>query len=837
MTNEPPPRPDPLPFDPEPVPDTLADRCQWVAWRYRFDTDRDEWTKVPVDPNTGEFAKSTDQDTWTSFSDAVAYHDRTRTNTDGVGFVVHDGEDVVGFDLDDCRDQDTGSLEQWAEDVLDTVPTYAEVSPSGTGLRLFGLGDVPDGGTRNDVDGAEGHLEMYETGRYLTVTGHALDKTPADVRRVGDYITTVHADYIIDDEPGVEEPKPPDDGGVQSDSPDVNHRVDIRDMGPSNAASELSDDELLNKAKNAENGEKFTLLWSGDISDYPSHSEADLALCGLLAFWSGGDRQRINRLFRRSDLYREKWDRDDYRKRTIDKTLSGRSEFYDPDDHSNENASRPNEPGEVIDRDRSEINGMNVTLTPAEVAAWAGLGEDEDVSDLTDREKAACVWDLLEHTDEFHVRVRRDNGSLWAYDDGVWKPEGERALRHAARRALGSMNYGQNVLTELKAQARSDPRVEVGANEFGLAPGTIAVENGLVYLDAAADGVGEDALRELKPDDYALTRVPVEYNPSADYDEWADYVNEWSEDGRADALQEYVGYCLHVGAMPLHRALLLVGSGANGKGTFLHVVRSLLGRENTSSIELQTLANEKDAVADFYGALANIDDDLSARKLGQGIGMFKKLVGGDRVRARRLYEDGFEFDATGKHLYAANEVPDVNVPDDDEAFWRRWLLVEFPNHYPPSQRDPDLRECFTDPDVLSGVLNWAIDGWSRLLDQSHFTGEEQYAQAKRERWQAWGDSVDKFISKCVERDSDAENVSTGDVHRVYAAWCRENGERPASQQKLTAELKNEDLDYAKRVRPGGTGTPARGYKSLGFTEDAPDVDNTPERRSGQQQLG
>ncbi len=98
---------------------------------------------------------------------------------------------------------------------------------------------------------------------------------------------------------------------------------------------------------------------------------------------------------------------------------------------------------------------------------------------------------------------------------------------------------------------------------------------------------------------------------------------------------------------------------------------ALLGPENTTSIELQTLANEEKAVADFYGALANIEDDLSARKLGACLGMFKKLVGGDRVRTRRLYEDGSEFDATGKHLYTANEVPDVNVPDDDEAFWRR----------------------------------------------------------------------------------------------------------------------------------------------------------------------
>ena len=152
----------------------------------------------------------------------------------------------------------------------------------------------------------------------------------------------------------------------------------------------------------------------------------------------------------------------------------------------------------------------------------------------SDREKAACVWEMIANSDRYHVRVRRDNGSLWAYDDGVWDSDGERTLRHAARSALGSMNYGQNVLTELKAQARADPAVEVSADEFGLNPGTLAVENGLVYLDAAADDAGEAARRDLRPDDYALTRLPVEYDPSADYDEWADYVDEWAEDGYAD---------------------------------------------------------------------------------------------------------------------------------------------------------------------------------------------------------------------------------------------------------------------------------------------------------------
>jgi putative DNA primase/helicase len=281
--------------------------------------------------------------------------------------------------------------------------------------------------------------------------------------------------------------------------------------------------------------------------------------------------------------------------------------------------------------------------------------------------------------------------------------------------------------------------------------------------------------------------------------------------------------------MPIHRTLLLVGSGANGKSTFLAVVRALLGRENITSTELQTLANERDALADFEGALANIDDDLSARKLGSGLGMFKKLTGGDRVRGRRLYEAGFQFQATGKHLYAANEVPDVTVPDEDEAFWRRWLLVEFPNYYPPGDRDTDLADRLTHPDRLSGVLNWAIDGWHRLLEQGYFTNEDRLAHAKRSRWQAWGDSVERFINECITEDPDAPRISTSDVYDCYVAWCTEEGEDPAAQQSLTRALKVEDLGWKDSIRIRG-GNPKRGFTRLTFTDEAPTDTDGPTRR-------
>ena len=807
MSTEPP-QPDALAVEFAALAETLTDRDAWVCWEYVWKHDREGWTKLPIDPSTGDAASSTDSETWSSFEEAQQHYRETE-QTDGVGYVVSEEDIIVGVDLDDCVDAASGEIDSWAREVVDSIPSYWERSPSGTGLRGFGLGYLPDGKTRADVEDADGHIEVYETGRYLTLTGKQLEASTDDVEQVNSELHDLHAEYIADND---------EDDSVETGSEPPNPTPD----GDKTGSSDLSDADVVAKAKDAKNGDKFERLWKGDTSGYASHSEADLALCNLLAFWTGCDKAQIDRLFRDSGLHRDKWDeqRGDhtYGERTISEAVWRTDETYNPEQGVSKPRDRPEEP-------QRETEGSNPSLNPATVKGWAGLGENDSVSDLTDREKAAVVCDIAQERDDLHVRVRRDNRSLWSCDGGIWKPEGDRELEHAARTALGSMNYGSNVSTQLKAQAKARRELEVEQETFGLPPGLVAVENGVVYLEAAAGDGGDLALRDLKPEDFALARLPVEYDPNATYDEWEQYVHEWAEDGKADALQEYVGYCLHVGALPIDRALLLVGTGANGKSTFLHVVRALLGEKNTTSIGLQTLANEKDAVAEFYGSVANIDDDLSSRKLGQGLGMFKKLTAGDRVRGRRLYEDGFEFKATGKHLYAANQVPQVDVDDEDEAFWRRWLLVEFPNHYPPSDRDPNLRDRFTRDEELSGVLNWAIDGWKRLLKQGRFTGEEEQAYNKRKRWQSWGDSVDEFISQCVENDPDADRISTSEAHRRYKAWCVANGKDTVGQSSFTSSLKKETVGYRDSIQvPKGTGKMTRGYAELGFSEDVPKVD-------------
>lgn len=183
-TEQTPPKPSVL--DPElaAIPESLRELDQWVCWKQKLHENKDgskRWTKVPDSPVTGGLASSTDSDTWGTFRDTIGYYNRDGDAV-GVGVVISATEDdLIGIDIDDCRDPESGELDDSVEDILSDVDTYAEVSPSGTGIRIFvyGNSEYPDE-CEADLPG-EAHIEMYVTGRYLTVTGHQLDSVPSEV--------------------------------------------------------------------------------------------------------------------------------------------------------------------------------------------------------------------------------------------------------------------------------------------------------------------------------------------------------------------------------------------------------------------------------------------------------------------------------------------------------------------------------------------------------------------------------------------------------------------------------------------------------------------------------
>ncbi len=269
---------------------------QWVGYRAVWVPERGKFTKKPVRPADGGPGSSTDSTTWATFHEALEA--TKRLGLDGVGFVLTESDPFTVIDLDVCRNPETGEIEPWAWEIVQRLDTFTEISPSGTGLHIVASGRLPVSGRR------KGPIEVYYSGRYVTVTGKALEGH-TEIRERTDELVGWFAETF---------PSP----GPQ----DAVHRP--------TAVLSLDDEAVLQLATNAANGPDTMALYAGDTSRHGGdHSAADLALLSRLAFYTQ-DPDQLDRLFRTSGLYREKWERTDYRERTIARALEGLRETYNP---------------------------------------------------------------------------------------------------------------------------------------------------------------------------------------------------------------------------------------------------------------------------------------------------------------------------------------------------------------------------------------------------------------------------------------------------------------------------------------------------------------------------
>ena len=372
------------------LPDALVSCPQWLCWR---EQDRDgKPTKVPVDPTSGGYASATDPSTWTDFEAAATYAETGKAA--GLGFVFTADDPFVGVDLDDCRVPETETTLNWADEIVEKLDSYTEISPSGTGYHVIVQGDLP--GDRN----RKGNVELYETARFFTVTGNHVEGTPTEIRDRQEALRAVYSEHVAPNE---------DTTGNEEES------TPPRDV-------DLEDEQLLSKARNAKNGEKFERLWNGNTAGYQSQSEADMALCSLLAFWTGGDAKRMDRLFRESGLMREKWDEvhfsdgSTYGEKTIERAIAGTSEFYDPSSVAEEDTVET----KGIPTDAPETSSASKTASPERIEALHGTIENLNTRIQTLESENTQLRDELDQErarrKELQARLDSDDSD----SDSVW---------------------------------------------------------------------------------------------------------------------------------------------------------------------------------------------------------------------------------------------------------------------------------------------------------------------------------------------------------------------------------------------------------------------------------
>lgn len=752
-----------LPIIAESIPGELKVIPHWLLWK-RVDRNGKP-SKLPYQA-TGALARVNDPTTWTDFESALKAYQRG--GFDGVGFALDPARRIVGVDLDKCLNPDTGELDPEAARIVAELPTYCEVSPSGRGLRLFGLGTLPQGGRR------KGLIELYDEGRYLTVTGHRFNGHDA-LADIAAPLAQVHARIF------------------GADSPDIAGDVGMGNPPPVDSSFDLDDAALFAKARNARNGAEFDRLFAGDCSGHDGdHSAADQALCNLLAFWTGNDAARMDQLFRQSGLFRPKWDTvhfadgRTYGQATIARAIAGCRETYGGRRRgpARQDAGEPGKPGAVDDS----------------IALDAYRGTDDANAELFLTMRGADVrycppWEkwLLWSGSHWRIDDRLDIDRLAAdVPRQLYQRAGD-AADSGERRKIAAL-ASRLERTTLRATMLIAARHRVVVHHSDLDKGR--------FLLNAANGTVDLRTGRLRPHDRAdlITHdTEINYQPDAAAPTWLRFLGDVfaNDSDLIQFVQRAIGYSL-TGDVREQVLLICHGVGSNGKSVFLNILRKLLGALAWQAAPDLLLADKQrrhpTEQADLFGKRAVICQETGeGRRFNETL--VKQLTGGDVITARRMHEDNWSFEPTHKLWLSTNHRPEIR--GTDYAIWRRIRLIPFGIAFTDEgepRKDPLMETRLTAE--LPGILAWAVRG---CLDwQQHGLGMAKAVQDATTAYQTEQDVLAAWIADCCIVGKRFE-AKAADLYASYGTWCDASGETAEPQRRFGMRLTERGFTRQRRM--------------------------------------
>jgi len=819
------------------IPTQLVNESQWVCWEeVKTDGRKRKMPRVP--DGSGNPASTSDPSTWASFNEALnACQQRKGV---GIGFVLTEDDPYLAVDFDDVRDPDSGETEDWVLEAVDRWDAYAEVSPSGTGAHVW-LKDVTEPDWWVDTD----HIEVYDSGQYITVTDDHFSDTPTRVSTPSNFEEWLEGHAELD----VPEP-PSQESQGESGEYEADINIDVYDV--LSRASYPEGERVSHPYHGSSTGANFKVFKGGETWYCFRHDVTGNAL-HLIGIEQGvincGD-------WKNRDLTDKEWAKI---------FEAGRKAGYDlpkPSDES-EYSSPTNIVEALIESQERWISEAEKTITVwdvgeqdaaevKEIFEEQSLDSDESLEIIQglDGEYSSAFSDFLDAPDEWTVEVAspddkwrevrgwysedgekkyardfavrllreeydfitvKDSEQMYCYDDekGVYESDAKKVVKQRLEEMLRS-HYSKHEVREILARLSSGSYID--REEFGQSGSQVCVGNGVLDIETGQ-------LSDFHPNYNFRSRLPVEYDPDADCPQFKSFLEEVCPDDKIPMLQEFVGYCLQP-RMHHKKALLLLGPTDAGKSVFLDVLEALFGTESTTSHSVQYLANNRWGEADLVGKIANIRHDLDSSAI-ENAGKIKELTAGDRVRAERKHEDPFFFQPRTKHIFSANQPPARTK--EDSGFWNRWLTVVFPESIPRKEQDPRLIEKLTGKEELAGVLNWAVEGYQRLERQGQFTNEPRPMENRR-LWEQYGNSVEQFVSQHLEREPSG-TVRKDTAYDAYKKFAKAEGMEVVTKHKFTSELKAKGASVNQRRFDGDR---ERVYTGFQWSSDEPDGSDTEE---------
>lgn len=750
------------------IPSELKNLNQWVCW---FGVD-----KIPKDPHTGRNARSNDSSTWSDFQTACDACDRY--GFDGLGFMFANG--YFGVDLDHCV-----SNVDFCDEFVDTLQSYAEYSKSGEGIHIICKGKLPEGARR------KGNVEMYSYGRYFICTGNIYNSAYTQVVDCTQSVAALHQKYL----------------GGRDES------VQRRSFEPIS----MDDQEVIDKARNCASGYAFNMLYQGNWQGvYSSQSEADLALCNQLAFWTQRNEEQMDRIFRSSGLMRDKWDSKragtTYGAITIGKACASCVNVYEP-------------------RRYGDGTGLALAIFgDGQVRAE----EPEKQYDMTDTGNAHRLQDKFGDIIRYSYNRKKWyvwDGSSWSIDengdvkkyadiicedikrDGFYEQEDKTQLDLLKWANKTANTRGKEAMVK---ECQHLEGIPVSQDELDAHPNYLNCRNGIVNLRNG----------ELLPHDSSFMMSKI---CNTDYDTsdreptlWLKFLDDVTNHNKElqDYIQRCLGYSL-TGSNAEQCAYFLYGMGNNGKSTFLDTVADILGGYSANTqpetIMLKKWGNETSSdIARLKGArFVTSEEPTEGVRLNEGL--LKQLTGGSKVTCRFLYGDEFEYTPEFKIWVATNHKPVIR--GTDVGIWRRIKLIPFEVNIPKERVDKHLKQKLSNE--APQILRWMVEG-SVKWHTSGMTEPQCVLDAVKEYKQEM-DLLATFIEECIEIDYDCkEKTPAPDLFRAYIRWAKDSNEYEMSSKKffseMTKKLPEKGRDgkgiYYKYIRLIKYGEPSYSFSSF-----------------------
>jgi len=686
----------------------------WFLWRWGTDNNGKP-TKYPFAANGGQTGTDdAHSNTWVTYDAAVGTVEKHHAA--GVGFKIPEGYFFLDIDHRELSDPLVQTL-------LVRFDSYSERSISGGGIHIYGKCDFTKLPTYIDKKGkvrldkqfyqknSTTGLELYVggiTNRFAVYTGNIIEDKP--LRECTSAVLTTL---------------------------DKNMRRKEKAKYSEKRDGDKADFDIVCSLRKQKNGDKFIKLYDeGDFSDYGSQSEADAALCALIAFRTGPDPDAIDTLFRGSALYRDKWERDDYREATIAVGIEAC--------HGTFHISKMDHPYFI----KFDKNGVPYVFSPL-LAKWT-----------------------REHLDYILVR---DNGKqallIYVYEDGCYRLYAPDMLKGIIKGYIAEYDeelvfmpnvseaYNQ-IVTDLSYASQDD----LNSNEL-----LINFKNCLLRVDT------EETIPHT-PAVLSTIQIPCQWtgksSPTPVFDRFMHTLTN-GDKAIQQLLLEFIGACIsNIKGWRMKKSLFMVGKGDTGKSQLKSLVELLLGRGNFIGIDLKEI-EARFGTGAVYGTRLAGSSDMSFLSVDE-LKTFKKLTGGDSIFAEFKGQQAFEFTYNGLLWFCMNRLPKFGG-DDGQWVYDRIMVVECPNVIPKDKQDKTLLDKLYAE--REGIVYKAVKALQTVIANGYRFTEPESVNKARDAYMIENNTVVSFFDECMTkrpRGKIEDSCSTGRIYKVYKAWCYDN---------------------------------------------------------------